>query len=105
MDQTVGGASDAKSMPDSTGPSEEPFLDGFDTEYNRFRHRIAIVNTPIISEGAPRARGRAPRLGESTPALLTELLYDQTQISDLLRDGVIGIAEPEVLSHSTSAPQ
>lgn len=61
----------------------------------------AIVNTPIISEGAPRARGRAPRLGESTLAILAELGYDHSQMYDLIHRGVV--AAPRILSADGTA--
>ncbi len=48
-----------------------------------------IVNTPIISDGAPRARGRAPLLGESTSALLAEIGYSDNEIDDFVADGVV----------------
>lgn len=53
-----------------------------------------MVNTPIISDGAPRARGHAPALGQDTAALLAELGYDAGRIARLARDGVVaGILE------------
>jgi crotonobetainyl-CoA:carnitine CoA-transferase CaiB-like acyl-CoA transferase len=54
-----------------------------------------IVNTPIIADGAPRARGRAPRIGESTAAIMAEVGYETGEIRKLLCDGVIAVAEPE----------
>ena len=48
-----------------------------------------IVNTPVIADGAPRARGRAPRLGESAAALLGELGYSTEHIQRLVDAGVI----------------
>jgi crotonobetainyl-CoA:carnitine CoA-transferase CaiB-like acyl-CoA transferase len=57
-----------------------------------------IVNTPIIADGAPRARGKAPRIGESTSGLLAELGYDDQQIEALLRDRVVAAAQPETVS-------
>ena len=54
------------------------------------RHgQAALVNTPIISDGAPRARGRAPGLGESTAMLLAELGYDEESVQALLGEGVV----------------
>lgn len=54
-----------------------------------------IVNTPIIADGAPRARGNAPRLGDSTAALLAELDYDDRGIQDLIDRGVVAEAQGE----------
>jgi crotonobetainyl-CoA:carnitine CoA-transferase CaiB-like acyl-CoA transferase len=51
-----------------------------------------IVNTPIIADGAPRARDRAPELGEDTASLLAELGYDSARIEQLARAGVVGVA-------------
>ncbi|MPY55679.1 CaiB/BaiF CoA transferase family protein [Streptomyces spongiae] len=48
-----------------------------------------IVNTPVVADGAPRARGGAPRLGESAPALLAELGYSAEDIQQLVDAGVI----------------
>jgi crotonobetainyl-CoA:carnitine CoA-transferase CaiB-like acyl-CoA transferase len=47
-----------------------------------------IVNIPIISPGAPRARGRAPDLGQDTEALLAELGYSAAEIAGLGEDAV-----------------
>jgi crotonobetainyl-CoA:carnitine CoA-transferase CaiB-like acyl-CoA transferase len=51
-----------------------------------------MVNTPVIADGAPRARGRAPELGQDTASLLAELGYDSARIARLARDGVIGVS-------------
>lgn len=51
-----------------------------------------IVNTPIIADGAPGARDRAPELGEDTASLLAELGYDPARIEQLAREGVVGVA-------------
>lgn len=51
-----------------------------------------MVNTPIIADGAPRARGRAPELGQDSASLLAELGYDSSRIARLARDGVIATA-------------
>ncbi|MFF4507003.1 CaiB/BaiF CoA transferase family protein [Streptomyces sp. NPDC001401] len=50
-----------------------------------------IVNTPIVADGAPRARGRAPELGADTIAVLAELGYDDDRIAALVEDGVVGV--------------
>lgn len=50
-----------------------------------------MVNTPVIADGAPRARGRAPKLGQDTASLLAELGYDSARVARLARDGVIGV--------------
>jgi crotonobetainyl-CoA:carnitine CoA-transferase CaiB-like acyl-CoA transferase len=55
----------------------------------RFRHPT-IVNTPIVADGAPRARGPAPLTGEQTEPLLKSLGYDQDVIDKLVDRGVIG---------------
>ncbi|MBL1101514.1 CaiB/BaiF CoA transferase family protein [Streptomyces coffeae] len=57
----------------------------------RFGERT-IVNTPIVSDGAPRARGPAPALGENTVAVLSELGYDGERITALVEAGVVGAA-------------
>jgi len=54
-----------------------------------------IVNTPVIADGAPRARGRAPRVGESTAALLSELGYLPGDIQRLADTRVIAMTETE----------
>ena len=60
------------------------------------RHGVpVIVNSPVVADGAPRARGRAPRLGESTAALLSELGYPPDDIRRLADAGVIAVAETE----------
>jgi crotonobetainyl-CoA:carnitine CoA-transferase CaiB-like acyl-CoA transferase len=60
------------------------------------RHgQATVVNTPIISDGAPRAHGKAPRLGESTAALLSELGYAERDVEELLSVGVIAVPQPE----------
>lgn len=59
-----------------------------------------MVNTPIISDGAPRARGRAPRLGESTCSVLTELGYDTDTILRYIESGVISSPEHEEVSRA-----
>lgn len=50
-----------------------------------------MVNTPVIADGAPRARGRAPELGQDTASLLAELGYNSARVARLARDGVIGV--------------
>ncbi|MFF0222890.1 CaiB/BaiF CoA transferase family protein [Streptomyces sp. NPDC004629] len=50
-----------------------------------------IVNTPIVADGAPRARGRAPAVGADTIAILTELGYDDKRIADLVEEGVVAV--------------
>jgi crotonobetainyl-CoA:carnitine CoA-transferase CaiB-like acyl-CoA transferase len=67
------------------------------------RHgQATIVNTPIIADGVPRARGKAPRLGESTSEVLSELGYNEEQIEDLHRHGVIADAQRD--NESTRTP-
>ncbi|MEU6147480.1 CaiB/BaiF CoA-transferase family protein [Streptomyces sp. NPDC047081] len=53
-----------------------------------------IVNTPIVADGAPRARGHAPELGADTFAALAELGYDDEHITALVEDGVVGVPGP-----------
>ncbi|MFD4511102.1 CaiB/BaiF CoA transferase family protein [Streptomyces sp. NPDC058457] len=50
-----------------------------------------IVNTPIVADGAPRARGRAPGVGADTVAVLTGLGYDDERIAALAEAGVVGV--------------
>lgn len=50
-----------------------------------------MVNTPVIADGAPRARGRAPRIGQNTAELLVELGYSADRIRQLVDDGVIAV--------------
>jgi crotonobetainyl-CoA:carnitine CoA-transferase CaiB-like acyl-CoA transferase len=53
-----------------------------------------LVNTPVISDGAPRIRERAPRLGENTVEILTDAGYDQDAIHQLINNNVIGATAP-----------
>jgi crotonobetainyl-CoA:carnitine CoA-transferase CaiB-like acyl-CoA transferase len=48
-----------------------------------------VVNTPIVSDGAPRAQRRAPYLGEQTESVLERVGYDAAQIDALRGSGVI----------------
>jgi crotonobetainyl-CoA:carnitine CoA-transferase CaiB-like acyl-CoA transferase len=48
-----------------------------------------VVNTPVIADGAPRARRRAPSLSESAPRLLEELGYSRDDIQRLASEGVV----------------
>jgi crotonobetainyl-CoA:carnitine CoA-transferase CaiB-like acyl-CoA transferase len=52
-----------------------------------------MVNTPLVSDGAPRARSRAPGVGADSSVLLGELGMDESQIARLVQEGVIGIDE------------
>lgn len=62
---------------------------------DRERHdQDMIVNTPVIADGAPRARGRAPRLGESTATLLSGLGFDDDEIRRLVTKSVVTVDEP-----------
>lgn len=68
---------------------------------DRERHgQDMIVNTPIIADGAPRARGRAPRLGESTGELLAELGYADDEIAELVDSGVIAAPAADTVGSS-----
>jgi crotonobetainyl-CoA:carnitine CoA-transferase CaiB-like acyl-CoA transferase len=61
-----------------------------------------IVNTPIVSDGAPRARGRAPKVGEDTLRLLLDLGYTAEDIVSLSSAGVVSVnGEP---APSSQAP-
>lgn len=62
--------------------------DMFPQDPERFGH-AAIVNTPIVSEGAPRATRRAPNIGDATVQVLRDLGYEQDQIEALAASGVI----------------
>jgi crotonobetainyl-CoA:carnitine CoA-transferase CaiB-like acyl-CoA transferase len=57
-------------------------------------HQDIMVNTPIIADGAPRARGRAPHLGETTGALLIELGYSEDDIRELAERGTVAADSP-----------
>ncbi|WP_021591395.1 CaiB/BaiF CoA transferase family protein [Actinomadura welshii] len=61
----------------------------FPSDVDRFGHH-RIVNTPLISDGAPRARHKAPGIGQDTVTLLRELGIDDQGIGALLRDQVVG---------------
>lgn len=50
-----------------------------------------IVNTPVVSDGAPRARARTPRTGADSVDLLGELGLNEDEIGQLVQAGVIGI--------------
>lgn len=50
-----------------------------------------MVNTPVVSDGAPRARARAPRAGADSLELLFELGLGEDEIARLVQAGVIGI--------------
>jgi crotonobetainyl-CoA:carnitine CoA-transferase CaiB-like acyl-CoA transferase len=50
-----------------------------------------IVNTPIVADGAPRACGPAPELGQQTEAVLAELGYDAARVSALARAGIVAM--------------
>lgn len=64
----------------------------FPADERRFGHP-RIVNTPIVSDGAPRADGRAPLLGADTARLLAPLGYDQQRIDTLVEQRVIATSE------------
>jgi crotonobetainyl-CoA:carnitine CoA-transferase CaiB-like acyl-CoA transferase len=53
-----------------------------------------LVNTPVVSDGAPRIRARAPRLGENTVEILRDAGYDDNAIRQLIDDNVIGATAP-----------
>ncbi|MGB9225552.1 MAG: hypothetical protein WCB80_20255, partial [Mycobacterium sp.] len=52
-----------------------------------------VVNTPVVSDGAPRARAKAPRMGADSSVLLRELGMDESEIEQLVHQGVIAIDE------------
>ena len=56
-----------------------------------------MVNTPIVADGAPRARGRSPKVGESTRALLSEIGYEVADIDSFAANGIVA-ATPAVAS-------
>jgi len=60
----------------------------FPHDVERFGHD-RIVNTPLISDGAPRAQRRAPGLGEDTVGLLAELGLDAADIDALVSDRIV----------------
>ncbi|SHL52386.1 Crotonobetainyl-CoA:carnitine CoA-transferase CaiB [Pseudonocardia thermophila] len=63
----------------------------FPSDADRFGHPC-IVNTPVVADGAPRARRRAPGIGEDTRALLAEIGVDGPEVERLLRERVVGAA-------------
>jgi crotonobetainyl-CoA:carnitine CoA-transferase CaiB-like acyl-CoA transferase len=82
--------------------TDEQFLARGLFVHNEERHgEPTIVNTPIVSDGAPRARGAAPSLGRDTAATLAELGYDGDRIAALAEAGVIGF--PAAMNHSTDS--
>jgi len=74
----------------------------FPDDIERFGHR-RMVNTPLIADGAPRARGKAPEVGQDTVALLAELGVGEQDIRALTRDGVVGGAGGPVPAPGTTA--
>ncbi|ONH60481.1 CoA transferase [Frankia sp. CcI49] len=82
----------------------------FEHDEHRFG-QPTVVNTPIVSDGAPRARGRAPALGQDTLSVLSGLGYDGERISTLIERGVVGACsrddEPQrsgLKPHATNSP-
>lgn len=55
-----------------------------------------VVNTPLLSDGAPRARTGAPGVGADSYAILGELGLDDREIRGLADAGVIGADLPVV---------
>ena len=53
------------------------------------------MNTPIVADGAPRARGPAPEVGADTLAILGELGYDDERIAALVEDGIVGVPDAD----------
>jgi crotonobetainyl-CoA:carnitine CoA-transferase CaiB-like acyl-CoA transferase len=76
--------------------SDEQFLARGLFVHDEQRHgEPTIVNTPIISDGAPRARGAAPELGRDTLTVLTELGYDERHFRALIEAGVVAAPSHE----------
>ncbi|WP_280424594.1 CaiB/BaiF CoA transferase family protein [Nocardia carnea] len=50
-----------------------------------------VVNTPLVSEGVPRARGAAPGIGADSTSLLGELGFDEDEIAELVKSGIVGV--------------
>ncbi len=50
-----------------------------------------LVNTPLVSDGAPRARAAAPPVGADTRLLLAELGLSNDEIVRLAEQGVVGV--------------
>lgn len=61
-----------------------------------------VVNTPVIADGAPRARGRSPRLGETAPELLAEIGYSTDDIASLSDRGIIALTPTDDDARSAS---
>ena len=57
-----------------------------------------IVNTPIVSDGAPRARGRAPGLGNDTARLLEGVGYADDELIQLAAKGIIALPQNDDIS-------
>ncbi|MDQ0381405.1 CaiB/BaiF CoA transferase family protein [Amycolatopsis thermophila] len=72
----------------------------FPSDVERFGHR-RMVNTPLVADGAPRARRKAPELGQDTVALLVELGIGDHEIRTLVRDRVVGGAAAEASTPDT----
>ncbi len=60
---------------------------------------VTVINTPIKTSGAPGARKRAPKIGEHTEELLSQLGYATEEIYRLARAGIIAglSSDPECL--------
>jgi crotonobetainyl-CoA:carnitine CoA-transferase CaiB-like acyl-CoA transferase len=64
--------------------------DLFPNDPERFGHG-RVVNTPLVSDGAPRARAGAPALGADTGAVLAEIGIDDIELAQLVDAGVVGV--------------
>ena len=51
---------------------------------------LSMLATPVDFGGRPPVpRRRAPRIGEHTPEILTELGFDEAAVASLVMDGIV----------------
>ena len=59
---------------------------------------VTVVNTPIVSEGAPRASRLGPRLGQDTHAVLSDLGITNAEIAHLDRELAVGVPRVQLVA-------